>query len=275
MGAGATSRAYAAVATNPPQAISPNAQPTYAMKVVRPLAQIPPGVLQHEYLIVLSIREKIANSGVANVANLLYMLPNPIGLTAFRFNQYHTLVSTPVGCHLEYISQLVGIIPSLVQLLKAVHNAGFIHRDLRLDNIFVHRLGDTSPLLNDWGFAAEIRKVVYNASGALAYCAPHILLAAISNISYTTAAADDLCQFLRYCFLHKANNNKGFSNGTPLANVLTVWERVTQSNEWVSSGAKAAEEAALRAEGPDYEVYAEKLVQVLGTKLTSVDIPSQ
>eukprot|EP01102_Stenamoeba_stenopodia_P003024 TRINITY_DN12957_c0_g1_i1.p1 TRINITY_DN12957_c0_g1~~TRINITY_DN12957_c0_g1_i1.p1 ORF type:complete len:499 (+),score=109.33 TRINITY_DN12957_c0_g1_i1:275-1771(+) len=69
----------------------------------------------------------------------------------------------------------------LLQVVDAIHYAhdnGFVHRDIKLENLFVHRQGGTTPVVKvgDWGFASRWSCDCYQMDycGSLPYLSPEI-----------------------------------------------------------------------------------------------------
>jgi serine/threonine protein kinase len=63
----------------------------------------------------------------------------------------------------------------LIDAIEYIHNAGYIHRDIKLDNILVD---NGKLLLSDWGFASSWRQDKLHTSypGSPNYCSPEIIM---------------------------------------------------------------------------------------------------
>jgi serine/threonine protein kinase len=62
---------------------------------------------------------------------------------------------------------------SLVSAVDYVHKLGYVHRDIKLENVFVD--ANYQVYLGDWGFACPIKKLTINRIGSLSYAAPEII----------------------------------------------------------------------------------------------------
>lgn len=63
----------------------------------------------------------------------------------------------------------------IAKALRFAHNSGFVHRDLKLENILLDEYGN--PKIADWGFASRWSPSIKltDPVGSLFYCAPELL----------------------------------------------------------------------------------------------------
>jgi MAP/microtubule affinity-regulating kinase len=68
------------------------------------------------------------------------------------------------------------IIAQLIDAVDYAHKRGFVHRDIKLENILLN--GDRSVLLADWGFAGRWNpaQMLDEPLGSTRYCAPEIIM---------------------------------------------------------------------------------------------------
>ena len=73
--------------------------------------------------------------------------------------------------------QLAPIMYQLIQAISFLHDSGFMHRDLKLENILFKDEARTEILICDWGLASphSLFQIVSLDCGTLHYCPPEIL----------------------------------------------------------------------------------------------------
>lgn len=65
------------------------------------------------------------------------------------------------------------IFRQIIEGVAYAHIRGFIHRDIKLENIFLH---EGQVKIGDWGFACVVTNRLQHASvGTLDYCSPEIV----------------------------------------------------------------------------------------------------
>eukprot|EP01127_Copromyxa_protea_P003314 TRINITY_DN13145_c0_g1_i1.p1 TRINITY_DN13145_c0_g1~~TRINITY_DN13145_c0_g1_i1.p1 ORF type:complete len:305 (-),score=84.33 TRINITY_DN13145_c0_g1_i1:49-963(-) len=71
------------------------------------------------------------------------------------------------------------IVRQLLDALSYLHNIGIVHRDLKLENLLLHKKGDLTVKLADFGLSRLFKpgSQMYTACGTPFYVAPDILLA--------------------------------------------------------------------------------------------------
>jgi serine/threonine protein kinase len=108
----------------------------------------------HELQIEAIMLRKVARLG----------LPGPRFRTLFHANGYSHLVMSHIsGVTLDNLSQqreisareMIEVIEQICQIAAVIHNAGFVHHDIKPSNIMVRP--DGSALLIDWGSAQRVR----------------------------------------------------------------------------------------------------------------------
>ena len=67
------------------------------------------------------------------------------------------------------------IIQGIVNGLKWIHESGWIHRDIKLENIVFSNSSAFCPKIIDFGYAIKNDRSIYSFSGTPAYVAPEIL----------------------------------------------------------------------------------------------------
>ena len=92
--------------------------------------------------------------------------------------------------------------------------------------------------------------------------------AADQRTLYTPAGADDLRTLLRVCYAWKMRSAMPAMDSRNLVGAMQAWHGVTTGDEWITTGASHAEEAALlTAAGgssqPNYAMFATRLCEFL------------
>eukprot|EP00597_Dinobryon_sp_UTEXLB2267_P004319 CAMPEP_0170072714 /NCGR_PEP_ID=MMETSP0019_2-20121128/10299_1 /TAXON_ID=98059 /ORGANISM="Dinobryon sp., Strain UTEXLB2267" /LENGTH=488 /DNA_ID=CAMNT_0010281855 /DNA_START=287 /DNA_END=1753 /DNA_ORIENTATION=- len=88
---------------------------------------------------------------------------------------FNALILTPLGTSVlpctvhPYVSP--GMIVTLLQVIRAVHKFGWIHRDIKPDNIFFDKIEGSRIVLNDWSSAVKVGSE-YNFVGTLLFGDP-------------------------------------------------------------------------------------------------------
>src|SRR5581483_9913609 len=101
----------------------------------------------------LEARTLIALKHPNIVPVLQYFEANGTGYLVMEYQSGDTLAARlKPGRHLD-AAELARILPPLLDALEAVHAKGFLHRDIKPDNIFIR--GDGTPLLIDFGAARQ------------------------------------------------------------------------------------------------------------------------
>ncbi|ORX47992.1 Pkinase-domain-containing protein, partial [Hesseltinella vesiculosa] len=87
----------------------------------------------------------------------------------------------------------------LIDSVKAMHQIGIVHRDLKLENILFKDVEQTHLLVSDFGFANKGKDLFKTSCGSPCYAAPELVLA---PGNYDGRAADIWsCGVILYCML--------------------------------------------------------------------------
>jgi len=162
------------------------------------------------------------------------LLIEPVGVP-FNCNLY--------GCHVAQI----------IQVLKVAHDAGYVHRDIRPENLL--RVSDEQALVIDWGFAERVDfKGPYR--GTLHFASDAVLDDLLSNGVHKVSRQDDLHSLVRavYAIMHKDAINP-LLQLEEFDRIKGFWQEKFKKKKW-----KDFEEIA---ENADYDLLKEALIYIL------------
>jgi serine/threonine protein kinase len=96
------------------------------------------------------VLQELKNGNVSNI-------PEVISLYSSEHIDYHALIITPVGdsvlpCSFDVTPRML---VTLLEVIEHVHTIGWIHRDIKPDNIFLNSNDKTMIILNDWSSAVR------------------------------------------------------------------------------------------------------------------------
>jgi len=217
LGKGATGFVYLATDSDNQQ---------YAIKCLNP-NKFGSKVIDNEKLVL----DTLAAAGVAR--DLQLAIPTVVERTE------NMLLIEPVGVHFNcdlydcHVAQII-------QVLKVAHNAGYVHRDIRPENLL--RVSNDRALVIDWGFAEKVDfKGPY--SGTLHFASDAVLNDLLSNkLLHKVSPQDDLHSLVRSVYAIMFGDDEDLFSSREFAHIKRFWQERFKGKQW-ENFEKIAEEA--------------------------------
>jgi serine/threonine protein kinase len=136
---------------------------------------------------------------VANEAKVLTALTGIDGVPRLEDVSQNALLMTPVCSRYKVVDR--DSVSQLLDVVKAVHDKGYVHRDIRPPNLL--QTIDGVVMLADWGFAA-VKDSTAKYVGTLHTASDAVLASIESQRDHRNTASDDLHALIRciFCLLY-------------------------------------------------------------------------
>jgi serine/threonine protein kinase len=172
---------------------------------------------------------KFEKENVKNVPTVIDFIENV---------QFNALIIAPIGNSVLPCSISVDVTPimivSILNVLQQVHELGWVHRDVKPDNIYVDRRNNENIILSDWSSAAKIN-IDCKWTGTTLFCEflPFIYF-------HRPRGSDDLRSFVRTVFCLTKQKYPSIKNKSDPSEVLQYWKSVENAYKGFGEAMKLA-----------------------------------